>query len=163
MTGCVTPSTATLNTSGSTGPTTLAGSRCPPPSRGGQSPYTIRAWMYHAIIPCLHSECPHGKEPETCEYIDHDKISSCPSSRSPHQVRTGVITWMRHQGVSVDVVAERVNSSLRTIKLHCDKPDMREEMEKRRRPYLDRLSLDETDEEDDDQDGEPAAERGADQ
>jgi hypothetical protein len=98
--------------------------------------------MYLATVPCLHSECPHGNDPETCEFLEYSKASQCPSSRSPHQVRTGAITWMRNRGVPVDVVAARANASVSMIEKHYDKPDYIEEMEKRRRPFLDKLDFD---------------------
>jgi site-specific recombinase XerD len=110
---------------------------------GRPSENSIRAWTYMATFPCIHSECPHGEDPEICEYIDYSKGSQCPSSRSPHQVRTGSITWQLNQGVPIEVVAKRVNASVRTIKKHYDQPDMHEEMERRRRPHVDNLSLNE--------------------
>jgi len=103
---------------------------------------TLRIWMYLATVPCHYTECTHGRERETCEFVDYSKISQCPSSRSPHQVRTGSITWQRNRGVPVDVVSERVNSSPSVIEEHYDKPSKFEKMEKRRRPFLDRLDLD---------------------
>lgn len=110
--------------------------------RGRPSKNAIRAWMYLATIPCLHSECPHGNDPETCEYIDYSKASQCPSSRSPHQVRTGAITWMRNKGIPVDVVSARANASVSVIEKHYDKPDYIEEMEERRLPHIDKLDFD---------------------
>lgn len=104
---------------------------------------TIRPWMNLATVPCLHTTCPHGNERPTCDYLYHNEASKCPSSRSPHQVRTGSITWQRHRGVPPEVVAERVNSSVRVIEEHYDVPSKREEMEERRRPHIDRLNFDE--------------------
>lgn len=109
--------------------------------RGRPSKNAVRAWMYLATVPCLYSECPHGNDPDSCEFLDYSKASQCPSSRSPHQVRTGAITWMRNREVPVDVVAERANASVSVIEKHYDKPDYIEEMEKRRRPYLDRIDF----------------------
>lgn len=109
--------------------------------RGRPSKNAIYAWMCLTTIPCQHSQCPHGNDPDTCEYIDYSKASQCPSSRSPHQVRTGAITWMRNRGVPVDVVAARANASVSIIEKHYDKPNYIEEMEKRRRPYLDKLDF----------------------
>jgi site-specific recombinase XerD len=109
-------------------------------SRDGRaSRNAIRAWMYLATVPCLHSACPHGMDPDSCEYLTYSAASKCPSSRSPHQVRTGAITWMRNQGVPAEVVAERANTSVSVIERHYDKPEHVEKMEKRRRPYLDDL------------------------
>lgn len=104
----------------------------------------VRSWMYLATVPCLHSPCPHGNDAETCDFLDYTEASKCPSSRSPHQVRTGSITWQRNRGVPADVVSKRVNSSVRVIEAHYDKPNQMEEMEKRRRPHLGRLGFDDT-------------------
>ncbi|WP_299237510.1 tyrosine-type recombinase/integrase [Natronomonas sp.] len=109
--------------------------------QGRPSTNSIRAWIYMATFPCHYRECPHGEDPEVCEFIDYSHASKCPSSRSPHQVRTGSITWQRNQGVPADVVAERVNASVRVIENHYDKPDKREEMEQRRRHHIDGLDL----------------------
>lgn len=102
---------------------------------------TVRNWMYLATVPCLHTSCPHGNEPDTCDYLDYTNASKCPSSRSPHQVRTGAITWMLNQGIPPQVVANRVNTSVRVIKRHYDQPDKREEMEQRRRDHLESLTF----------------------
>jgi len=77
-----------------------------------------------------------------------DQSSKCPSSRSPHAVRTGSITFHRNRGFEKADVARRVNASMRTIERHYDKAGRREELETRRRPQLDKLSL--TDHEEDD-------------
>jgi len=114
---------------------------------------TIRNWCYMATQPCVHSECPHGKNRETCDWVDYTHSSKCPSSRSPHPVRTGAITWMLNRGWPPEDVAERVNASVQTIENHYDKADLserrrrlRNRMEKRRRPLLDQLDISETNE-----------------
>lgn len=107
--------------------------------RAGEN--SIRAWMYLATQPCLHRECPHGKARESCDWVDYAQASKCPSSRSPHQVRTGTITWQLNRGVPIEVVANRVNTSVRILKKHYDQPTRREELEERRREHLDRLSF----------------------
>ena len=105
---------------------------------------TVRSWMYLATVPCLHSACPHGNDPDTCDYLDFTTASQCPSSRSPHQVRTGSITWQLNRGVPVETVSDRVNTSVRVLKRHYDKPDRLEELEERRREHIDRLGFDES-------------------
>lgn len=120
--------------------------------RGRPSKNAIRAWTYLATVPCHYRGCPHGNDPETCDYLDYSKASQCPSSRSPHQVRTGAITWMRSQEVPVEVVAARSNASVATIEKHYDKPDYVEEMEERRRPHLGKLDFDERSEDSSDVD-----------
>jgi site-specific recombinase XerD len=102
--------------------------------RQGRPSYTtIRAWSYLATQPCLHTRCPHGRARSTCDYVHRNHASKCPSSRSPHPVRTGSITWQLNQGLSVDVVATRVNASPATIRQYYDKASDREEFEARRR------------------------------
>lgn len=102
---------------------------------------TIRDWMYVATEPCIHSPCPHGRQRETCEWTQYEHASKCPSSRSPHQVRTGAITWMRNKGVPAEIVAERVNSSVETIEKHYDKEDPVQEMIERRADHLGGLDI----------------------
>ncbi|WP_418283183.1 tyrosine-type recombinase/integrase [Halorubrum sp. DTA98] len=81
---------------------------------------TIRSWSYLATQPCLHSPCPHGKDRIDCEFTEFVHGSKCPSSRSPHRIRTGAITWMLNAGIPPEVVAERVNASVKTIRTHYD-------------------------------------------
>lgn len=102
---------------------------------------TIRADCYMATFPCHHSPCPHGKDPENCVYKVRDSASRCPSSRSPHQVRTGSIRWQFDIGIPPSVVAERVNASLDVIKKHYDKATPREQMESRRRRFVEQMGL----------------------
>ncbi|WP_312911132.1 tyrosine-type recombinase/integrase [Natronosalvus caseinilyticus] len=109
--------------------------------RGRPSTNAVRAWMYLATVPCLHSPCPHGNDPDTCNFLDYSAASKCPSSRSPHQVRTGSITWQLNRGIPPERVAERVNTSIEVLLRHYDQPTRMEEMRERRRPYLDRLSF----------------------
>lgn len=104
---------------------------------------TLRNWTYLATVPCHHSPCPHGNERPTCEWTSYSSASQCPSSRSPHQIRTGAITWMRHQGVPRDVVQDRANASERVIEQHYDKSDPVTEMEERRRRYTTNLEIEE--------------------
>lgn len=109
---------------------------------------TVQGWTYRATVPCWHSTCPHGKARETCEWTTQQFASKCPSSRSPHQVRSGAITWMRNQGLSADVVAERVNASVATIEKHYDKADAVTEMLERRAQATQDLDIEDmTDEE----------------
>jgi len=102
---------------------------------------TLRVWTYLATQPCLHEPCPHGEERHTCDFVHVHEASKCPSSLSPHRVRTGSITWQRDCGLPAEVVAERVNATLEVIEKYYDKASKRERLEKRRRPYLANLTL----------------------
>lgn len=109
--------------------------------RGRPSTSGFRGWMYLATVPCLHSPCPHGNDPETCDFLTYTEASKCPSSVSPHPVRRGSITWHRNRGWPLDELAERANTSVRVLKKHYDQPDRFEEMQKRRSQFLDHLGF----------------------
>lgn len=111
-------------------------------SRGRPDQNTNRVWCYLATQPCLYRECPHGNERDSCEYLDIHHASKCPSSMSPHRVRTGSITWQLDSGIPPEVVSERVNATLEVIESHYDKATKRERLERRRRPYIQDLQFD---------------------
>ena len=110
-------------------------------TQGRPSTNTMRAWMYAATFPCVRGPCPHGHDPETCEFRSHTHASKCPSARAPHHVRTGSITWHQDRGVPREVTAERVNASQNVIDRYYDKATKRERMELRRRPHLEKLEI----------------------
>lgn len=93
---------------------------------------TLRREFYEATRPCLYTTCPHNRDPEDCRAMEHGGASRCPSSRSPHQVRTGSITHQLNEGVPVDTVSERVNASRRVLEEHYDIRSPVERMENRR-------------------------------
>lgn len=101
---------------------------------------TIQTWAYLATEPCIHTSCPHNKRRETCDYTEKSHASKCPSSRAPHQIRTGSITWQLNRGLSYVKVAERVAASPETIRRYYDKADLDDELA-RRRPDTDDLDI----------------------
>lgn len=103
-------------------------------SKGG-----LRVIFNTITQPCQLDSCPHGREPEECEATDHGYEARCPSSRSPHKVRTGSVTWHRDCGWPAEVLAERVNATPEVIRHHYDQPDLLKRMESRR-DYLDKLN-----------------------
>lgn len=105
---------------------------------------SLREWCYFATVPCRYQSCPNGKQQPSCDWFKTTGARECPSSRSPHQVRSGSITWQLNQGFPAEKVARRVNASVRVIDEHYDLPGMREEQEQREAEYLDKLSLDNT-------------------
>jgi len=110
--------------------------------QGRPSGSSVRCWTYLATQPCIYERCPHGRDRERCKYRKRTHSSQCPSSRSPHQVRTGSITWQLNCGMPIEEVAERVNSSPEVIRRHYDVATMDEKFEERREQYLDNLSVD---------------------
>jgi integrase len=111
-------------------------------AQGRASFPTLRAYSYLGTQPCLHVECPHGRRRSGCEYTERSHASKCPSSRSPHQVRTGSITWQLNQGLGIELVAKRVNSTPATIRRYYDVAGKHEEFEQRRREAERLLDID---------------------
>ncbi|EMA01836.1 phage integrase/site-specific recombinase [Haloarcula vallismortis ATCC 29715] len=111
--------------------------------QGRPAASTIQNWVYHATVPCIASPCPHGKEARSCEWTQRKNASQCPSSRSPHQIRTGSITWQLNSGLSFEAVGERVNSDPDTLRRYYDKASDVEKLEQRRRAFVDQLELEE--------------------
>jgi hypothetical protein len=98
--------------------------------------------MYFSTVPCRIHDCPHGEDQDSCEWFTQSTAYGCPSSRSPHQVRSGSITWQRNRNVPREVVSERSNASEDIMELHYDKPTKEEALEKRRLRYVENLDLD---------------------
>ncbi|WP_144240053.1 tyrosine-type recombinase/integrase [Haladaptatus cibarius] len=109
-------------------------------SHGRASDSSIRCWAYQATQPCLYTGCPHNSDRESCSYTQRQHSSKCPSSRGPHAIRTGSITWQLNNGISYVKVAKRAAASPETIRRYYDKPDYDEELE-RRRPETENLDI----------------------
>ena len=109
--------------------------------QGRPSFATIRAWSYQATQPCLWMECPHGRRRPSCEWTERAKSSKCPSSRSPHRIRTGSITWQLNRGLGIETVATRVNAAPSTIRRYYDAATQEEEFNERRRNVEQRLDI----------------------
>nr|WP_230198604.1 site-specific integrase [Halopiger goleimassiliensis] len=114
-------------------------------ARGRPGTNTLRVWSYLATQPCRRISCPHGKVRERCKWTEYAHASKCPSSRSPHKIRAGSITWQLNRGIPPEVVADRVNATQKVIYDHYDWASeeqrwrrFRENME-RRRDHLEKL------------------------
>ncbi|WP_436934506.1 tyrosine-type recombinase/integrase [Halovenus marina] len=103
---------------------------------GRMSKGAIRSRFNIVTQPCRYGVCPHDRDTDTCEALEHGYESRCPSSRSPHRIRTGSITYHRDRGWPPEVLAERVNATPEVIRTHYDQPDLLKRMESRR-DYLD--------------------------
>lgn len=101
---------------------------------------TIQTWVYQSTQPCVTIACPHNRQRDRCEYTQKSHASKCPSSRAPHAVRTGSITWQLNRGLSYVKVAERVAASPETIRRYYDKADLDDELA-RRRPDTEDLDI----------------------
>jgi site-specific recombinase XerD len=81
---------------------------------------TFRQWTYRLTQPCQYGECPHGREPETCEATERQHESKCPSSKSTHPIRKGSISWQLSNRVPKSVVRVRCDASEEVIERHYD-------------------------------------------
>ncbi|WP_207217109.1 hypothetical protein [Natrinema altunense] len=91
---------------------------------GRLSKSSMRNWIYIYTQPCeFGGECPHDRDPETCEAREHGHGSKCPSSRSPHKLRTGSITWHRDQGWPITDLSDKANAGEDLIKSVYDQPE----------------------------------------
>ena len=94
---------------------------------------TIYKWTCRATHPCEIGECPHEREPETCEARtgSNRHASKCPSARSPHAIRRGAITHHLNAETSPETVSERMDVSLEVLYEHYDARTNKEKMQVR--------------------------------
>lgn len=92
----------------------------------------IRKTVYEWTRPCLLTECPHERDPDTCEAMQTPRPNECPSSRSPHGIRRGALTRMLREGTPEGVVSDRSDVSPDVLDTHYDRRTERERMELRR-------------------------------
>jgi len=93
----------------------------------------IREMVYAVTRPCAYGQdCPHSRDPNSCEAATYTQASKCPSSVSPHDIRRGAITHMLRNEVPKQAVSDRVNSSPETLEKHYNEMTEEEKMEQRR-------------------------------
>jgi len=93
---------------------------------------TFRTTLYRVTRPCWRYEpCPHDRDPNECEATHIDKATECPSTRSPHDVRSGRVTYYRRQDVPRRVVKDRLDASTQILDRHYDRRSDREQAEQR--------------------------------
>jgi len=105
--------------------------------QGRPTDSSVRRWMYRMTQPCLVGDCPHDRDPDDCEFLRHGHESGCPSTHAPHRIRTGAISNMREQGISVEDVAERVDATPETVRQHYDFSAEMKRLENRRSQFED--------------------------
>nr|WP_322987040.1 hypothetical protein [Natribaculum luteum] len=99
---------------------------------------TIRKTLYRVTRPCWRDEpCPRDRDLEECEAVHLDHASTCPSSRSPHDVRSGRVAYYRREDVPRRIVKDRLNASDDILDRHYDRRSDREQAEQRSNFLLD--------------------------
>lgn len=94
---------------------------------------TIRNSVYSVTRPCTVGKgCPHDREPDECEWTYFNQASKCPSSRSPHDVRSGRVTGYRLDDVPRRIVSDRLDASEDILDKHYDRRSEREKSDQRR-------------------------------
>jgi integrase len=93
---------------------------------------TLRTVLYRVTRPCWRGEaCPHDRDLDECDATHLDHASKCPSSRSPHDLRSGRVTFYRREDVPRRVVKDRLNASEDILDRHYDRRSDREQAEQR--------------------------------
>jgi integrase len=107
-------------------------------SGGRMHKSNIRGMVYAVTRPCAYGkECPHDRDPKSCEAGNYRQASRCPSSVSPHDIRRGSITRLLRNEVPKQVVSDRVDSSPETLEKHYSQLTEEEKMEQRRGYLID--------------------------
>jgi integrase len=101
-------------------------------SKGRPAPSTIQDTLYRMTRPCWRNDgCPHDREISKCKATKQRHSSKCPSSRSPHDLRSGRVTYYRREDVPRRVVEDRLNASEDILDKHYDCRSGRERSEQR--------------------------------
>lgn len=92
----------------------------------------LRETAYRWTQPCqINNQCPHDRDPSTCEFTNRNHASKCPSSSATHAFRRGVITALL-QDNGEEIVGGRCDVTRRTMENHYDMRSQKEKMDKRR-------------------------------
>ncbi|QGA82758.1 XerD/XerC family integrase [Halomicrobium sp. LC1Hm] len=100
---------------------------------------TLREHVYKITQPCHRTgECPHGRSLASCEDKGLTASAGCPSSVSPHAIRTDRITSLLDRGAPKEVVSGRTGVSEDVLSDYYDVRDPASKAELRR-DHLDKI------------------------
>lgn len=104
-------------------------------SQGRAVVSTIRRAVYRWTRPCQRGDsCPHDRDIEDCTARQRVSMASqCPSTRSPHQVRRGAISFLLTEETPVRAISDRADVSEDILSKHYDARSEQERVEARRR------------------------------
>ena len=99
----------------------------------------LRKDMYAITRPChIGLDCPHDRDPETCDAAHKRHASKCPSSMSPHPLRRAAITYHLNQEWPKEKLSERANVTVSVLDTHYDARS-EDEAAATRKQYLENL------------------------
>ena len=99
---------------------------------------TIQRNVYTLTRPCHYTgECPHDRDIDECEARRYNTASKCPTSISPHAIRTGRIMYLLDNEARIEDVSDLVNSGYDTIKQYYDRRSQTDKSESLRRQLPD--------------------------
>lgn len=82
---------------------------------------TIRRDLYKITRPCVNANhCPHDRDMDTCDAVNNEYASKCPSSHSPHPLRRYSIETQIEHGVAKELLTDRVDVSVPILNKHYD-------------------------------------------
>jgi site-specific recombinase XerD len=96
---------------------------------------TLRRAIYRWTRPCEHGEgCPHDRDLEECTARQRvQKAAECPSTRSPHDVRRGAISYYLDADTPVKAISDRADVSESVLTKHYDARTEEEKADARRK------------------------------
>lgn len=109
-----------------------------PSKAGRRDSRNLRQLIYNWTRPCHHSQCPLGREIAECDAANWRNAHQCPETVSSHPIRRGAVTHHVRSDVPVQVVSDRVDCSVPTLRSHYSKVSEKERTEIRR-GYLDNI------------------------
>lgn len=105
--------------------------------QGRAAKQTLRNLSYKLSRPCFYQgDCPHDRDPDDCDATVRGGAHAhrCPSSKSPHPWRRGVITrLLQNEDAPDDAVTGRYDVSHDVLDKHYDRRSNEEKMESRRK------------------------------
>ncbi|MFC7230569.1 tyrosine-type recombinase/integrase [Saliphagus sp. GCM10025308] len=104
--------------------------------QGRASHSNLRDHVNQITRPCDYTnECPHDREITECEATTRLHAARCPSSIAPHDLRRSSVTYLLDEGHREELVADRVDMSVRTMKEHYDQRTKSEKRKLRREEF----------------------------
>jgi len=103
---------------------------------GRVSKSNIRHHINQITRPCTYNnECPHEREIPECEATTRRLAAQCPSSVPPHDLRRSSVTYLLDQDHRKELVADRVDMSVKTLDKHYDARTESQKREQRRAAF----------------------------